>query len=187
MGASALGPRLLAVNFGASAGASAGFTTGELALLDEIADTILPPTTVPGAKAAGVGAFIVMMVQDCYEAADQAVFKAGLTQLPADYAAKYGEPYLTGRAGNRTAFLNELEREQHAHAARLRQERREAGLPENGGVPHYFSLMKELTLLGYFTSEIGSTQAQRYVEVPGRFDGDAPYVKGAPGWAAPII
>jgi hypothetical protein len=40
--------------------------------------------------------------------------------------------------------------------------------------PHYFRLMKELTLLGYFTSEIGSTQALRYLEVPGSFNGDAP-------------
>jgi len=46
--------------------------------------------------------------------------------------------------------------------------------------------MKELTLLGYFTSEIGSTQAMRYLEVPGSFNGDAPYVKGEPDYADPI-
>lgn len=46
--------------------------------------------------------------------------------------------------------------------------------------------MKELTLLGYLTSEIGCTQALRYLEVPGRFDGDAPYTKGDPDYADPI-
>ena len=41
--------------------------------------------------------------------------------------------------------------------------------------PHYFRMMKELALLGYFTSEIGCMQAQRYVESPGRFDPCVPY------------
>jgi hypothetical protein len=48
---------------------------------------------------------------------------------------------------------------------------------------HYFRMMKELTLLGYFTSEIGYTQAQRYVESPGRFDPCVPYQAGEPAWA----
>jgi hypothetical protein len=49
--------------------------------------------------------------------------------------------------------------------------------------PHYFRMMKELALLGYFTSEIGYTKAMRYVETPGRFDPCAPYAKGEPAWA----
>lgn len=184
LGATVAGPRLLAAAF--QPGLPADFTPADLALLDEIGDTIIPPTHIPGAKAAGIGAFMAMMINDCYEADDQAVFMAGLAKLPADYAAKYGEPFLTGQPANRTAFLNELDREQRTHTSRIRKERREAGLPESGGAPHYFRLMKELTLLGYFTSEIGSTQAMRYLEVPGRFDGDVPYKKGDPDYADPI-
>jgi hypothetical protein len=175
LGATVAGPRLLAAPF--QPGPPMGFTAADLALLDEIGDTIIPPTQVPGAKAAGIGAFMAMMINDCYEAGDQAVFKAGLVQLPADYAAKYHEPFITGQPANRTAFLNELDREQRAHSAQIRKERREAGVPDNANDsrgPHYFRLMKELTLLGYFTSEIGSTQALRYLEVPGSFNGDAP-------------
>jgi hypothetical protein len=48
---------------------------------------------------------------------------------------------------------------------------------------HYFRMMKELALLGYFTSEIGYTKAMRYVESPGRFDPCAPYTAGEPAWA----
>ena len=44
-------------------------------------------------------------------------------------------------------------------------------------------MMKELALLGYFTSEIGYTKAQRYTEVPGRYDPCVPYVKGETSWA----
>jgi hypothetical protein len=50
--------------------------------------------------------------------------------------------------------------------------------------PHYFRMMKELSLLGYFTSEIGYTKAMRYQETPGRFDPCVPYTKGDPAWAA---
>jgi hypothetical protein len=49
--------------------------------------------------------------------------------------------------------------------------------------PHYFRMMKELALLGYFTSEIGYTKAMRYQETPGRFDPCLPYTKGEPAWA----
>jgi hypothetical protein len=48
---------------------------------------------------------------------------------------------------------------------------------------HYFTLMKQLTLLGYFTSEIGATQALRYEAVPGRYEGCVPYKKGDKAWA----
>ena len=49
---------------------------------------------------------------------------------------------------------------------------------------HYFRMMKELALLGYFTSEPGATKALRYVESPGRFDPCLPYTKGEPALAA---
>jgi hypothetical protein len=45
-------------------------------------------------------------------------------------------------------------------------------------------MMKELALLGYFTSEVGYTKAMRYIESPGRFDPCIPYTPGEPAWAA---
>jgi hypothetical protein len=162
LGLSLAGPRLLAATF--QPGPPPGFTPQDIALLDEIADTIIPPTDVPGAKAAGTGAFIAMMVHDCYEPAEQTVFRAGIAQLAADYQAKHGTPFVSGKAADRTAFL--------------------AALDANR--PRYFRMLKDLTLLGYFTSEIGCTQALRYDEVPGRFDGDVPYQPGTPDHADPI-
>jgi hypothetical protein len=43
---------------------------------------------------------------------------------------------------------------------------------------HYFRMMKELTLLGYFTSKEGITLAKRYMPVPGKYIGCVPYKKG---------
>ncbi|MGB3104594.1 gluconate 2-dehydrogenase subunit 3 family protein, partial [Sphingobacterium siyangense] len=48
---------------------------------------------------------------------------------------------------------------------------------------HFFFLLKQLTLTGFFTSEIGMTKALRFVKVPGRFDGEFPYEKGEHAWA----
>ena len=58
MGASLVGPRLLARNFGLAT--PLDYSTEDIALLDEIGETIIPATSIPGAKAAGTGAFIAM-------------------------------------------------------------------------------------------------------------------------------
>ncbi len=194
MGATVVGPRLLAVEFGQDSSApksppaaSPGtFSADEIALLDEIGETIIPATTVPGAKAVGIGSFIAMMVTDCYHPNEQAAFRAGLHGIPTAYEARYGETFLTGSPANRTAFLNELDREQRAYSARQKERkkfiRENAAAQESsestGEIPHYFRVMKELTILGYFTSEIGSVDVLGWVEVPGRFDGNVPYAKG---------
>ncbi|HQY06832.1 MAG TPA: gluconate 2-dehydrogenase subunit 3 family protein, partial [Lacunisphaera sp.] len=145
------------------------FTDADLALLDEIGETIIPATNIPGAKAVGVGAFIAMMVADCYAADAQAEFKTGLARLPADYKARYDENFIGGKKEHRTAFLNTLDAEQRAYTA---------GRNRTVSPPHYFRILRELTILGYFTSEIGATQAVHYLEVPGRYDGNVPYQKG---------
>jgi hypothetical protein len=73
----------------------------------------------------------------------------------------------------RLAQLEQLDREQKTY-----MDAREREAP-----PHYFRLMKDLALLGYFTSEIGCTQAMRYQETPGRFDPCVPYTPGETAWA----
>ena len=47
----------------------------------------------------------------------------------------------------------------------------------------FFVQMKGLTVTGYFTSEIGATQALDYLPIPGRFDGSWPMPKGQKSWA----
>src|SRR5947208_5456941 len=57
------------------------FTPDEIAYLDEIADTILPTTSTPGAKAAKTGAFMALMVKDSYNEDDDKVFREGMGKL----------------------------------------------------------------------------------------------------------
>src|SRR5690606_187211 len=61
--------------------------------LGEIAETILPKTATPGAKEAGVGAFIPVMVRDCYTPEDQKVFLEGLDKLEEASKAKYNKQF----------------------------------------------------------------------------------------------
>ena len=144
------------------------FTAADLALLDEIGETIIPATDTPGAKAAKIGAFMVMMVNDCYDDAHHAAFKAGLPAVNAASRAKFGHDFMAATLAERTALLNELDAEQKKHQATKAKD----------APAHYFRMMRQLTIVGYFTSEIGATQAQNFAEVPGRFDGNAPYQKG---------
>ncbi len=153
----------------------ANFNGADIVLLDEIGETIIPATDTPGAKAAGIGAFMAMMVTDCYDDVHQAAFMAGLVKIDAASRERFGRIFTAALPKERTALLNELDAEQKQHTAT-----RAAGEPV-----HYFRMMKQLTLLGYFTSEPGATKALRFVEVPGSFDGNAPYKKGDRNWFSP--
>ncbi len=158
---------------GASTAGMAAFTPTDIAFLGEVAETILPETQTPGAKAAGVGPFMALMVTDCYEPRDQQIFRQGMRQLD-DASRKAGAgPFVTATPAARLALLESLDREQKAYT--------DAKQPDQPN--HYFRMMKELALLGYFTSEIGCTRAQRYVESPGRYDPCVPYLPGSPSWA----
>ena len=205
----------------AAAGAGA-FTTGDIALLDEIAETILPQTKTPGAKAAKTGAFMALMVTDSYSPSDQRIFRDGMKTLDEATQQAHKVGFMAATPEQRLAVLTQLDREQkRAMDARDAAVRAKRGLPPvpvtaEAGEPgkegdayvsdqrqenatgsrgnaapaitadsptHYFRMMKELALLGYFTSEIGYTQAQRYEETPGQWIPCAPYTKGEPAWA----
>ena len=153
------------------------FTASDLALLDEIAETILPETSTPGAKAARVGPFMASMVAEAYDAREQQIFRDGLQEVDRTCLEMHGVSFMAAASAQRVAVLEQLDRGQVEHVERL-ERRRNVDAPA-----HHFRMMKELALLGYFTSEIGYTQAMRYVETPGRFDPCVPYAPGEKSWA----
>lgn len=151
------------------------FQPEDIAYLDEVADTILPTTaSSPGAKAAAVGTFMTVMVKDCYEEKDQKIFTEGMEKLQDACKKKHGKYFMESTPQQRHELLVELDNEQKKH-----NENKKKDDPQ-----HYFRMMKELTLLGYFTSEIGSTKALRYIESPGRYEACIPYNKGDKAWAS---
>jgi len=140
------------------------FSAADVAKLDEIAETILPRTATPGAKDAGVGLCMAQIVTDCYTPEQQALFRAGLIELD----VRAGGSFVALTPEIRTRLLDTIAEEAKAQAA------------ENS--VHYFTMLKQLTIFGFFTSEVGATQVLRYVAVPGYLE-EVDYVPGTPAWA----
>jgi hypothetical protein len=161
------------------AAAFSGFTKDQLSLVAEIAETILPATDTPGAKDAKVAEFIELMLKDCYYPKDQNSFASGLEEISKKGFAK-------ASADERVKLLTEAEDYAYQFREETSQKRKLANDSqqpfEEPGVP-FFSLMKELTLLGYFTSEVGATSALDYVPVPGRYEGCTTLEPNQKAWA----
>src|SRR5690606_16635769 len=149
------------------------FDPATVDFLGDVADTILPPTSSPGAKEAGVGSFIPVMGRDCYTKEEQHIVVDGLSKIDEAANAKFNRKFQELNATERTELLNAIDKETKEY-----QKNKGEADPN-----HYFNLFKQLTLLGFFTSELGATKALRYVQVPGKFDGDYPYQKGDRAWA----
>jgi hypothetical protein len=153
----------------------------EVALLEEVADALLPETSTPGAKAAGVGPFMALMVADAYDPEEQRIFADGLRSLERECTEMHGHGFMTAAPVERLSLLERLDREQYDYMQA--RERRLDTHPDADEPVHYFRMMKELALLGYFTSEIGYKQALRFIETPGRYEPCVPYKPGDRAWA----
>lgn len=136
------------------------FDPDDIAFLDEIGDTIIPETDTPGAKATGIGAFMVMMVKDTYDGDSQKSFVDGVNSLRKTFKSDKGHDFIGAPAEERLAYLNGM------------YDKYKSSDKKDEKV---INMLRDLTVLGYFSSEIGATQALNYVEVPGRFDACIPW------------
>jgi hypothetical protein len=133
-------------------------------LLEDIADTLLPTTAAsPGAKAAGVGATMLLLLNDCESADEQLRVTKGLQAFRATCRD----------AGGDFASLQKSERERLVH---------ELDVAGQADEKHWFAAVRGLALNAYFSSEIGLTRALRYSITPGRYDGCVPLAPGQPAW-----
>jgi hypothetical protein len=160
----------------------APFTAEDIAFLDEVAETILPETDTPGAKAAKTGAFMALMVTESYSPRDRKVFREGMIELDESSRKSHGVSFMAATPQQRLAVIEIADRRSQEFTFNAIK-KAEAFLTHQRKAAHYFRMMKELALLGYFTSEIGCTQAQHYVDTPGRFDPCVPYEPGEKAWA----
>jgi Gluconate 2-dehydrogenase subunit 3 len=149
------------------------FNAADISFLDEVAETILPATKSPGAKAAKVGQFMTVMINDCYNEKDQKIYHEGITKLNEASKKANGTSFMESSPEQRTSLLTALDKEAKEYQKNKK--------PEEPA--HYFTMMKQLTLFGYFTSKEGATQALRYIAVPGKYDGCVDYKKGDKAWA----
>lgn len=183
-------------------------------LLAELAETIIPTTSTPGAKEAQVPAFIQLALKDCYPDRQQKHFQKGLSAVDDDSKKTYGKAFVDLAPAQREAVLKQFEQLAKDEVKRKKTAPEKATSPEttlatlNGGsdqtqakevdaetgkvvtdaqkgqpLTPFFTLLKELTMLGYFSSEIGCTKALAYVAIPGRYVGVTPLKPGQKAWA----
>ncbi|MEO6004139.1 MAG: gluconate 2-dehydrogenase subunit 3 family protein [Opitutus sp.] len=146
-------------------GSGFSFSSDDLQLLDEIGETILPATADSGgAKAVHIAEFMQEIVRDFYMPQERTAFAEGLQQIQTRSGANHGGRTFVQLSGSeREAVLLELE---HLKPR-----------------PEGYTMLKQLTVWGFFSSEIGATQARAHVPVPGRYEGCVTISPGTRAWA----
>ena len=128
-------------------------------LVATMSELIIPATDTPGAKAAKVNEFIDLMLTDWFDLDDRDSFLAGIAETDAMAQAANGSNFVDSTEDQQIALLTEMEEASYA----------------NDESPSFFRMMKQLTLTGYYTSEIGASQELKYVHTAGEYRGDVPY------------
>ena len=163
------------------------YIAGELTLLTPeqrniiaaIAEVIIPRTETPGAIDAGVPRFIELMAQDWMNAQEREIFEAGLADMQTRIPKTFGSSFDKLKPTQQLEILEQLE-----------SDASESSWYEFANVQRQFisdapfiCQMKELTIWGFFTSEVGATQVLRYEPMPMLFDGDIPLGPDDSTWA----
>ncbi len=137
------------------------FLTGPKAkLVSEIADIILPSSTTPGAIDLHVPEFIDLMLHDCLTREEQDAFLGGLEEWQVRFKNEYNRDFLAADLQQRRDFVEAIDL---------------AAYVDSQTFFTFYRKMKQLVLLGYFTSEPIMTNHLNYQAIPGRYDGCIPY------------
>jgi len=141
-------------------------------LVAEVAERIIPATNTPGAKEAGVPKFIDSMLSGYFEGDEKKVLVDGLAQIDKDSNAAHGKSFVQLATEQQDKLLTKYDKAAYAQNQK-----------HGDGPPHFFSMLKQLTLVGFFTSEIGATQVLKYEAVPGDYKGCIPFEEVGRTWA----
>lgn len=144
-------------------------------LVSQVAEIIIPKTDTPGAKETGVPGFIDLMLKDVYKKEDQDSYLAGLKDFDDAAKKEYGDAFIELSAEDQSTFVKKL------HDEAVKAEKETTPAPKRP----FILMTKELTMLGFFTSEAGATQVLQYVAVPGSYKGCIPLTEAGNGktWA----
>ncbi len=152
----------------ASATPAFALTDPQRATLAALADTIMPATDTPGALAVGVPAQIETMMRDWASPATRDEMIAGLGRIEV-----LGGGFSALSATARHDLLNPYDSDALTvlrPAGSTMVERMAGPLRRDPG----YSILRELTLVLYYYSEVGLTQELAYAPIPGRWDPSVP-------------
>lgn len=138
-------------------------------LVSALSETILPAGDLPGAIDVGVPGFIDKMVDEVYDDEQEKMFMEGINQFDLNCKDQTGK-----------SFIDLTPEQQFDYASIVNKEAIDSEMVEG---PQFFLIFKELTMVGFFTSEAGATQVLRYEQVPGYYDGCVPLEEIGRTWA----
>lgn len=137
-----------------------------------ISERIIPATDTPGAKAAKVNIFIDKLLADWNTDKERKHFLDGLNSVDETADKMHGAPFLS------------LSEQQQIEVLERKEEQARKNPMRGSDLQPFFRMMKEYTLVGYYTSEIGATQELRWNHVAGSYDGCYPYSKVGRAWSS---
>ena len=156
------------------------FSEEQRSMVATLAEVISPKTDTPGAIEAGAPAFIEMMAQDWYKDGERKIFFDGLAGLNSYCETQYKKRFIACSAEQRTAALKDAETQAKAYRPPMNLGFLSKDVDEN---TPFFTKIKELTVLGYFTSEVGSKTELAYNPMPMRYEGDYDFSKTGHQWS----
>ncbi len=157
------------------------FNEDQALLVGELSEIIMPKTETPGAKEAGVPAFIDGMLKEVYPPEGRENFLKGLAAFDDDARKSFGNNFASCTPEEKVAHV----KKHHDEALSSKKDDASWGWWRGGGQGSkpFIIEMKELTLLGFFTSEPGATQVLQYNQVPGPYKGCVPLAEVGKTWA----
>jgi gluconate 2-dehydrogenase gamma chain len=183
MGGTVSASAILAIQKGYSATTPAGrkpsiLTPPQMSIVSAVSEVMIPRTDTPGAIDVGVPRFIGLMLEDVCTQKDREHYLAGLADFDAAAHTEQGKEFLALEPTHQVALVRRF------HDAAVTEEQRPTRLGEDSQRP-FILMTKELTLLGFFTSEAGATQVLQYVAVPGSYHACLPVEQAGNGktWA----
>ena len=123
------------------------------------------------------------MLTEWYPAEDRDRFISGLTSFDSQFTQDAGKAFSEASEAEQVELLHRLDAVAYPEIETMSDEERQAHFAQRAeDGPPFFALMKELTVSGYYTSEVGATQ-ELHVNPMGTYRGDVPYSEIGKAWA----
>ena len=146
-------------------------------LVETLTDIIIPKTDSPSASESHVHEFVIKMIMECSDSKTQNNFLNGLTNVEKQSQSMFNKSLVNCSMEEKHELMQRLsDSDKHSSVLIGKINKRIFG-------KSFFMSLKEYTVIGYFTSEQGATQALRYSLVPSKYEGCKPYQPNEKAWA----
>jgi hypothetical protein len=152
-----------------SSSPNSALSTEQQQVISLLSERIIPKTDTPGAIEAGVPEFINVIVTDWYTCDERRDFLSGINEMESYCLQQFNCSLVQATSSQHDLVLAEFE----SKVERNKDSDRSS----------IFSTLRELVVVGFFTSKKGAMQALKHNHVAGQFIGDYPLSKVGRAWS----